>query len=162
MYWMGYHFGRGVLRDQRWWARWVTPEWEARIEMLFQQHGLKVFFVARFLVACVAGLPDGGHFAGLVPEVRADRPGLRYGRRRQFFGLTYFVGKNYAELFKTVEVWGTVAAVIGLAGVAFFLWRRHRRKLAARQSRGGGVGAMHPSLPQKTKTLAILPRPPDP
>src|SRR5664280_3876813 len=50
MYAIGYHFGRGVLCDHRWWARFITPEREADIEVKFRHHGLKVFFLARFLV----------------------------------------------------------------------------------------------------------------
>ena len=50
MYYIGYHFGRGTLQDHRWWARFLTPEREARIEEKFRKHGLGVFFVARFVV----------------------------------------------------------------------------------------------------------------
>ena len=51
MYWIGYHFGRGVLREHRWWARCVTPKRECQVERMFERHGLKLFFVTRFLVA---------------------------------------------------------------------------------------------------------------
>ena len=108
---------------------------EARIETLFHEHGLKVFFVARFLVLfrsplyLTAGILQVSFRKFLLIDLVCATAVVS-----TFFGLTYFLGKNYAQLFKTVEVWGTVAAVIGLAGVAFFLWRRHRRKLAAREA----------------------------
>ena len=50
IYWIGHHFGRRVLREHHWWTRFVKPEREARLETMLQQHGLKVFFLARFLV----------------------------------------------------------------------------------------------------------------
>jgi membrane protein DedA with SNARE-associated domain len=135
MYWIGYHFGRGVLRDRRWWARFITPQREARIETLFHKHGLKVFFVVRFLVFLrsplylTAGILQVSFRKFVLIDLVCATAVVG-----TFFGLTYFLGKNYAELFKTFEVWLTVAAVIAAAGVAFFLWRRHRRKLAAQRS----------------------------
>ena len=94
MYWIGYHFGRGVLAEHPWWARWVTPEREAQIEEKFRQHGFKVFFVARFLV-------------GLRSPVYLTAGILRVSFRRfflidlfcatavvsTFFGLTYLFGQ---------------------------------------------------------------------
>ena len=129
MYWIGYHFGRGVLCEHRWWARCVTPQREARIEEMFRRHGLKVFFVARFLV-------------GLRTPVYLTAGILRVSFKKfvlidlicatavvgTFFGLTYYFGENIARWFKDVEVLVTIAVVIAVACVAFYLWRRYRRK----------------------------------
>ena len=49
-YGIGRHFGRNVLREHPWFARFVTPEREKQIEAMIELHGLKVFFLARFLV----------------------------------------------------------------------------------------------------------------
>jgi membrane protein DedA with SNARE-associated domain len=136
MYWIGYHFGRGVLAEHPWWARWVTPQREAQIEDKFQQHGFKVFLVARFLV-------------GLRSPVYLTAGILRVSFRRffvidlfcatavvsTFFGLTFLFGQFIAQHWATirkVEVGLTVVVVIALACVAFYLWRRYRRKHAAR------------------------------
>jgi membrane protein DedA with SNARE-associated domain len=129
MYWIGYHFGRGVLQGHRWWARCVTPEREQRIEAMFHRHGLKVFFVARFLV-------------GLRSPVYLTAGILRVSFRRfvfidlfcatavvgTFFGLAYCFGKGMAHRLKDAEWWLTVAVVLVLACAAIYLWQRHRRK----------------------------------
>ncbi|MCE5266630.1 MAG: DedA family protein [Planctomycetaceae bacterium] len=139
MYWVGYHFGRGLLRDRSWWSRLITPEREERVEKMFREHGLKVFFVARFLVVIrsplylTAGILQVSFRKFVLIDLICATVVVT-----TFFGLTYFLGKNYAELFKTAEVWLTVAVVIGLAVAAFAFWRCHRRRLAARKAEEGG------------------------
>lgn len=129
MYWIGFHFGRGVLREHPRWARWVSPQREQQIETMFRQHGLKVFFVARFLV-------------GLRSPVYLTAGIMRVSFRRfflidlicatavvgTFFGITYFFGKEITYWVRQVEVWLTVAVVVGLVCLGVYLWRRHRRK----------------------------------
>lgn len=130
MYWIGYHFGRGVLQEHRWWARCITPEREDRIEAMFRQHGLKVFFVARFLV-------------GLRSPVYLTAGILRVSFKRfllidlicatavvgTFFGLAYRFGHDIAKWIRRGE-WGlTIVVVIVVTCVGFFLWRRYRDKI---------------------------------
>jgi membrane protein DedA with SNARE-associated domain len=129
MYWIGYHFGRGVLRDRRWFSRLITPEREAQIEEMFCRHGLKVFFVARFLV-------------GLRSPVYLTAGILRVSFRRfllidlicattvvgSFFGLTYYFGQNVARWAKDFQVCFTILVVIGSACVAFLAWRYYRKR----------------------------------
>jgi membrane protein DedA with SNARE-associated domain len=129
MYWIGYHFGRGVLREHRWWARFVTPRRECKVEQMFERHGLKVFFVARFLV-------------GLRSPVYLTAGILRVSFRRfvaidlicasavvgTFFGLSYVFGEHIAKLVRQAELWMTVAAVLVVAAIALYLWRRYRRR----------------------------------
>ncbi len=132
MYWIGYHFGRGVLRDHRWWARFITPEREDQIEEKFRRHGLKVFFLARFLV-------------GLRSPVYLTAGILRVSFRRfvvidlicatavvgTFFWLTYFFGNHIAGWVRDAEVLLTICTVTALGGIAIYLWRRHVKKRAA-------------------------------
>ena len=49
-YGIGHHFGKNVIREHPWFARAITPERERQIEEMIRCHGLKVFFLARFLV----------------------------------------------------------------------------------------------------------------
>jgi len=134
MYAIGYHFGHGLLRERSWWARLITPQREQQIEVKFQRHGLKVFFVARFLV-------------GLRSPVYLTAGILRLSFKRfvmidlicaaavvgTFFWLTYFVGQQVPQLIHQVQVLLSIAAGIAVACVGFYLWQRHRRKVARLQ-----------------------------
>jgi membrane protein DedA with SNARE-associated domain len=132
MYWIGYHFGRGVLRDHPWWARWVTPEREAQIEEKFRQHGFKVFFVARFLVVLrspvylTAGILRLSFKRFLLIDLFCATVVVG-----TFFGLTYLFGQYISRLIHEGQVALTVMVVIALVCLAFYLWRRYRRKIAA-------------------------------
>ena len=141
MYAIGYHFGRGVLRDHRWWARFLTPEREEQIELKFRHHGLKVFFIARFLV-------------GLRSPVYLTAGILRVSFKRffvidlicatavvgTFFGLTYLFGQHIVQWVRHAEVLLTLVVIVAVACVAFFLWRRHVRKIAEAHKRPSGGG----------------------
>jgi len=136
MYWIGYHFGRNVLREHPRWARWVTPEREAQIEERFRRDGFKVFFVARFLV-------------GLRSPVYLTAGILRVSFRRfllidlicatavvgSFFGLSYYFGQPIVHWIRRAEWTLTVTVVVGVACVALYWWRRRRKRIAAKQER---------------------------
>jgi membrane protein DedA with SNARE-associated domain len=132
MYWIGYHFGRAVLRDHPWFARWVTPERETQIEGMFREHGLKVFFIARFLV----GLRSPVYLTAGILRVSFKRFFLidlvcATAVVGTFFGLTYFFGKHITQWFHRAQILVTVGAVIAVVGVGVYLWRRYRRKRTA-------------------------------
>jgi membrane protein DedA with SNARE-associated domain len=129
MYYIGYHFGRGVLKDHRWWARFLTPEREAQIEEKFRKHGLGVFFIARFLV-------------GLRSPVYITAGILRVSFRRllvidlicatavvgTFFSLTFFFGKEITAWIKHGEYALTTIVVIAVIAASIYLWRRHVKR----------------------------------
>ncbi len=128
MYWIGYHFGRSVVREHPYWAHFVKPERDAQIERMIEEHGLKVFFLARFLV-------------GLRSPVYLSAGILRVPFRRfllidsvcattvigLFFVLSYRYGQTITGWIQRAEfgLWGIVLLVV--PAVAFFYWRRHRR-----------------------------------
>jgi membrane protein DedA with SNARE-associated domain len=140
MYIIGYHFGRPVLQEHPWWARFVTAEREAQIEQQFRLHGFKVFFVARFLV-------------GIRSPVYLTAGILRVSFRRfllidlfcatmvvgTFFGLTYLFGTTVAKWLKQGEVVLTILVMLALAGVSIYLWRRYYRKIAMAKSNSGNI-----------------------
>ncbi len=133
MYYIGYHFGRPVLQEHPWWARFVTAEREAQIEKQFRNHGFKVFFVARFLV-------------GIRSPVYLTAGILRVSFRRflmidlfcatmvvgTFFGLTYLFGTAIAKWIRKGEVALTVVVMLALAAVSIYLWWRYYRKMASK------------------------------
>lgn len=130
MYWIGFHFGRGVLREHPWWARFVTPERESQIEEQFHRHGFKVFFVARFLV----GLRSPVYLTAGIMQVSFKRFFVidlicATSVVGTFFWLTYLFGQYIPQIVHQAEVWLTLAVVIGVAVVGFYGWRRHCRKM---------------------------------
>lgn len=130
MYYIGYHFGRGVVKDHRWWSRFLTPEREDQIEEKFRKYGLGVFFIARFLV-------------GFRSSVYITAGILRVSFRRflaidlicatvvvgTFFSLTYFFGERIAHWVKKSEYALTTIVVITVLAAGIYLWRRHVKKL---------------------------------
>jgi len=129
MYWIGYHFGPGMLWNRRWFARLLSPQRQAKAERMFRRHGFKVLFLARFLV-------------GLRSPVYLSAGMLRLPFRRfllidlisagtvvcMFFALTYFWGQSLLTWIGRAEVLlsAVVVAAAGAGGV--WLWRRRRMK----------------------------------
>ncbi len=134
MYLLGARFGRGLLNEQRWFARMLTPTAEAHIERLIQRHGMKMFLVARFLV-------------GLRTPFYIPSGILRIGYRRfllfdfvctcinigTVFGLAFFLSEYYGEaIYQGVRnaEW-LITTVVGLgaaaAGMYYYIRRRYRR-----------------------------------
>ncbi len=136
MYYIGHHFGRAVIREHRWWAHFMTPQREARVEMMLHNHGLKVLFIARFLV-------------GFRSPIYISAGILRLPFRRfllfdllcattaigVFFGLSYCFGKDITDWIVKVERGLAVGMVLAVAVVAVYFWRRHRRNRAAAEEK---------------------------
>lgn len=137
MYWIGYHFGRNVLQEHPWWARWVTPKREDQIEAMFHQHGLKVFFIARFLV----GLRSPVYLTAGILQVSFRRFFLidlicATAVVSTFFGITYKFGQNSDKILKLVreaQVGLTIVVIIAASYIAFYLWRRWQQKKKSHQ-----------------------------
>jgi len=136
MYFLGAHFGRSLLNEQRWFARMLTPSAEAHVEWLIRRHGMKMFLAARFLV-------------GLRTPFYITAGILRIGYRRflaldfictcinigTFFGLFYFLSEHYGEaIYQWIRdaewvVTGLVLLAI-VAMVAYYAVRGRRRASA--------------------------------
>jgi membrane protein DedA with SNARE-associated domain len=133
MYALGYHFGHGMLREHRWFARYLRPERERHIEQMIAQHGPKVFFAARFLV-------------GLRSPVYLTAGILRYPFRKfilidaicasivvtLFFGLSYLFADRILSWWQWIhdaELAVSVTVVAAIVGVVLFFYVRHRRRV---------------------------------
>ncbi|MBI3839097.1 MAG: DedA family protein, partial [Planctomycetia bacterium] len=130
IYAIGYHFGHTLVTRHPRFAHLLHAEREARIEEMIRRHGLKVFFLARFMV-------------GIRAPVYLTAGILRMSFRRfvlidtfcatavvgLFFGLSYAYGEQLATLVRRSEIGFTVAVVVGVCVVLFyFVWKHFRRK----------------------------------
>ncbi len=131
MYWIGRRFGRGLLVNRHWFARFATPQREAQVEELFRQHGLKVFFTARFLVvlrsplllaAGIMRLPFARFL--LVDFISAI---VVVG---SFYGLAYFFGRAVYDWIRTGEWAVTIGFIIAATIVGAVWWWRRRQRIA--------------------------------
>lgn len=130
MYGIGRFFGARVLREHPWWSGFLTAEREKTIEDLINRHGIKAFFVARFLV----GLRSPFYLTAGILRVKyrwflfADFicATVVIGG---FFGLAYLFGERITGLIHSAEQGVTlvvVLTVIIVAVIAFFSFRRRR------------------------------------
>jgi membrane protein DedA with SNARE-associated domain len=129
MYYLGYHFGRGVFQKHPWWVRFVTPEREAQIEQKFRQHGLKVFFIARFLVFFRSPLfLTAGILRVSFRRFVAFDAACATAVVGVFFGLSYWFGRELAEWLRQAEFWLTIGVAVSLIGLGILWWRRRQSK----------------------------------
>ena len=105
MYAIGRFFGARVLKEHPWWSGFLTAERERTIENLMQKHGLKAFFVARFLV----GLRSPFYLTAGILRVKyrwflfADFvcASVVIGG---FFGLAYLFGDRITSLIQSADL----------------------------------------------------------
>jgi membrane protein DedA with SNARE-associated domain len=129
LYTIGYHFGHSLVTRHPRFAHLLHAEYEAKIEDMIRRHGLKVFFLARFMV----GIRAPVYFTAGV---------LRMSFRRfmlidafcatcvvgLFFGLSYAYGEQVTGWIRDSEIGLTVlVAVVAVSVLCVFLWRRYRR-----------------------------------
>lgn len=134
MYAVGYHFGHGLLREHRWFARLLNPRTERLMEQRIGQHGLKVLFATRFLV-------------GVRTPVYVAAGILRIPFRQfifcdlvsasvvvsMFFGLSYLFAEQFISIWqkiKRAEIALTVTVVAAVIGIVAYFYIRHRRRVA--------------------------------
>lgn len=132
MYAIGYHFGHGLLRDHRWFAKLMNPRRERQMEGMIRKHGIKVFLTARFLV----GVRSPVYVAAGILRV-SFRQFLLFDALcatlvvSVFFGLSYVFAEHimgFWDRLRKAEMVLTVAIIAGIvATVAYFFWRRRNR-----------------------------------
>jgi membrane protein DedA with SNARE-associated domain len=134
MYGIGYHFGHGILRDHPLLAKFLRPEREERVEQMFQQHGLKVLFVGRFL----PGLRSSVYLAAGVLRV-PFRTFVLFDLLcvSTVVGIFFFLAHRFATQIENMMVWIrgaglTVSSAIAVALLILLLYyiRRRRSRLA--------------------------------
>jgi hypothetical protein len=126
---IGYFFGEKVLKEHPVWAGFLTPERERKIESLIQKHGMKAFFLARFLVGLrspfylTAGILRVPYKWFLLADFICASIVITF-----FFGLSYAFGARIGAFVQSAERGLTIGVVsLAVLAVAGFLWFRRRR-----------------------------------
>ena len=155
VYSIGYHFGHNILARHPRFARFLRADREAKFEHLIQSHGLKVLFVARFMV-------------GVRSPVYLSAGILRVSFRRflltdlfsatlvvsLFFGLSYFFGDTIVGWLRGAELGVTAAAVGVLAlGGGIYAWRVWRKTASAAVPASGGEVHQAPKSDEERETV---------
>lgn len=134
MYYIGYHFGRRLLEQNKFWNRLITPERERKVEALLKQHGVKVLLGARFLVGVrgpmyiTAGILKMPFKRFLLADLFCATLVVTL-----FFAVSYFYGAQVVKAIHQGEGWLTIvvltAAIIG-GGVGLWWYLRKKKVLA--------------------------------
>jgi membrane protein DedA with SNARE-associated domain len=169
MYGAGRYFGRGLMQRGDWFASLLNEHTEERAERMLRLHGLKVFFVARFLVGIRAPM----YIAAGILRVPASRFLLFDGISATavitaVFGISWYYGNQYEEQIRTLihesQVALTVAAVAVGAVVAVYctwvVYRRHKAHAVAAAlavAESGGSAAANAQGQPRVGQVANLP-----
>jgi len=135
MYYIGFHFGRRLLEQNRFWNRLITPEREKKVEGLLAQHGVKVLLGARFLVGLrgpmyiTAGILKVPFRKFVVADLFCATLVVT-----TFFAISYFYGAQVIKAIHQGEGWLTIAVVtaaIIAGGIGLWWYLRKKKPLAA-------------------------------
>jgi membrane protein DedA with SNARE-associated domain len=158
MYGLGRYFGRSLLRERHWFAPYLTPEREALIEEHIKRHGLKVFFLARFLVGLrspvflAAGILRVPFRRFILIDLFCATVVISF-----FFSLGYIFANQIRAWLQAIRqaeyaLSGSLLAVIAIAGLYFYVRRRRARAEAL------NLGAAGSDLPnpasEQSKSVA--------
>lgn len=128
MYLIGHHFGRRLLHGGSMWGRLLPPEREKLLEAKINQHGLKVFLVARFLVGIrgpvylTAGILKVPFRRFIIIDAISATVVITI-----FFGLSYYLGKPVLGWIKQAETGITIIVGVGIVVAAVLVWFNRRR-----------------------------------
>lgn len=130
MYGIGRRFGRRLLQNRAFFARFLSPEKEQHIEEMFRHHGLKVLFVSRFLIGVrstiylTAGILKVPFRRFVIVDMFCAAVMISV-----FFGLAYFFSNHVLQWIRQAEQAVTITIGV-LAAVAFAAYRVYRRRRA--------------------------------
>lgn len=164
MYGIGYRFGHGALKGNRYLARFLKPEREARVERLILQHGLKVLILARFMV----GLRSAAYLAAgtlrlpfkrfIVVDALCATTVIGVS-----FGLSYRYARSVEELLVWIRGFGLTVTVVVLVSVVILVlvyWQRRRNRLARIVQRRSSRANREAAPPRGFPTLPTQPAQP--
>lgn len=130
MYSIGHYFGHNLLKKHGWFAKLVSAEREEKFEFLIRRHGLKVMFVARFMVGIrspvylSAGVLRVGFWRFLLMDLLCATAVVGL-----FFGLSYLYGERMVNLVRDAELWFTLLVVGIILAVGGYFYNRRRLRV---------------------------------
>lgn len=156
MYLLGRFFGHSFLYEHPRFAHLLHAERERQIERMIRKHGLKVFFLARFLV-------------GVRSPIYLSAGILRVPFRKflladlfcattvvgTFFGLSYAFADHivgWFDMLRNFEITLTVVVLLGVGGAALYYWRRHKRKQRRRPEAEKQMHAREDAAQERSRT----------
>ena len=156
LYLIGYHFGRNLVKAHPRLAHLLHAEREAKMEEYINRYGLRVLFVARFLVVVRApvyltiGILRHPYRKFLLFDAFCASAVVGL-----FFGLSYAFGDHVAKWIRDSEVVVTVVTCTAVVAVllAWWLKRRHDRSRPGESSSGVGNEPDGGSANRQAETL---------
>lgn len=131
MYSIGHYFGHNLLKDHKWFAKLLSAEREEKFEFLIRRHGLKVLFVARFMVGVrspvylSAGVLRVGFWRFILMDLFCASAVVGL-----FFGLSYLYGETVVNFARGAERWFTLLVIGIVLAVGGYFYNRRRKRLA--------------------------------
>lgn len=142
IYMVGYHFGHSLMRRHPRFGHLLHAEHEAKTEQLIQKHGLKVLFIARFMV-------------GIRAPVYLAAGTLRMPFRRflvidtlcasavvgLFFGMSYAFGDTIVDWIHRGEIALTLLVALAVVAVMTFTWLKGRQLMTSLEAESSAQAA---------------------
>jgi len=127
MYFIGRKIGRRVMNSNTPWGKYLTPEREKLLEYMIHEHGVKVLFVARFLVGIrspvylTTGILRYPFWKFIVADLFCASVVILL-----FFGLSYYFGEAVGQWIRNAEYGLTVVVVVGVIIGGFMAYRHYK------------------------------------
>ena len=155
MYAIGYHWGHNLLKDHPRFARLLRAHREAKFEDMIRRHGLKVLFLARFMVGVrspvylSAGILRVSFRRFLVMDLMCATAVVSV-----FFLLSYAFGEQIIHWLRTSQIGLTVILVTVVVGVLVLYFVRRRARSLESDSKCGPPPSEPPVVKDQKRTVA--------
>jgi membrane protein DedA with SNARE-associated domain len=153
MYGIGARLGQSWIRRHPLYCRWMDLDRERHMENLIRRHGLKVFFLARFMVGVrgplyvAAGVLRVPFRTFLLVDLVCASIVIGV-----FFSLSYFFGQPVLAWIEHGEWWVTAIVVAAAVVVVAIWWLRRRRGRVQ-----SAVETVAGEQPQRKRVLTTTP-----
>ena len=134
MYLAGRTLGRSRLRNHRWFARLINAEREKQMEQLIEDHGLKVFMAARFLVGIrgpmyvAAGMTGVSYRRFITADATCGFIVVGF-----FFWASFYFGGWIEPLIRESQLAATIVFLVFVVGTGVYclFLKRFKKRLGA-------------------------------